>query len=389
MFDQFTIAMLERMMEHVSAPSASIYMPTHKVTTKVTIDEDTLRLKNLLREAENQMSETGMRSPDVRAILAPANELLEQIEFWQNQSHGLALFLAEDLFEFYRLPVTVDELVVVSDRFHIKPLLRVFENDGRFYLLAISQNDVRLLQGTRHSVEEMALEDSNLPTSITEALWDDDPERQLQFHSRTGMGASPGRRAAIFHGHGDEWDNKDAIARYFRKIDAGLRELLKNDTAPLVLAGVDYLLPIYHEMSTYPSLVEEGAVGNPEELSPEQLHERAWKIMEPYFEHARQVALDEFHQAAGTGQSANTIEEVVPAAYYGRVGALFVPKSYQAWGHFDPETAEVIRADDPSPENEDLLNIATVYTLVRGGSVYSLDPAAMPETAEIAALLRF
>jgi len=43
--------------------------------------------------------------------------------------------------------------------------------------------------------------------------------------------------------------------------------------APLVLAGVEYLFPIYQEANTYPDLVEEGITGNPENLKPEELHD--------------------------------------------------------------------------------------------------------------------
>jgi len=47
--------------------------------------------------------------------------------------------------------------VVVSDRFHLKPLLPLLTGDGRFYILALSQNQVRLLQGTRYSVRGLYL----------------------------------------------------------------------------------------------------------------------------------------------------------------------------------------------------------------------------------------
>jgi hypothetical protein len=46
-------------------------------------------------------------------------------------------------------------LVIVSERFHVKPLLPLLSGDGRFYVLALSQNEIRLLQGTRYSVEQV------------------------------------------------------------------------------------------------------------------------------------------------------------------------------------------------------------------------------------------
>jgi hypothetical protein len=50
----------------------------------------------------------------------------------------------------YRLPLPFEQLVVISDDFHLKPPLPFFASDGRFYILALSQNQVRLLEGIRY-----------------------------------------------------------------------------------------------------------------------------------------------------------------------------------------------------------------------------------------------
>ena len=42
-----------------------------------------------------------------------------------------------------------DELMVVAPGFHVMPLLALLTGDGLFYVLALSQNQVRLLAGTR------------------------------------------------------------------------------------------------------------------------------------------------------------------------------------------------------------------------------------------------
>jgi Bacterial archaeo-eukaryotic release factor family 7 len=157
-----------------------------------------------------------------------------------------------------------------SGRYHLKPLLPLLAGDGRFYVLALSQNEVRLLGASRYSTDEVKLGD-DVPESLADALKLDEPEKQLQFHTGSSGDGGAGR-SAVFHGHGAKDDSKDNILRYFRKIDRGLRDVLKGQEAPLVVAGVDYLLPIYREANTYSGLVEEGTTGNPEELSVEELH---------------------------------------------------------------------------------------------------------------------
>jgi len=40
--------------------------------------------------------------------------------------------VASDLFRYYRLSLLFEELVVVTDRFHLKPLLPLLSGDERF-----------------------------------------------------------------------------------------------------------------------------------------------------------------------------------------------------------------------------------------------------------------
>jgi len=362
----------------------SIFMPTHRAGKE--IQQNPIRFKNLLGEAEQRLLAAGLRAPEAQKLLKPGQRLLQDSFFWMHQSDGLAVFLSSEMFRHYRLPLEFEELVVVTDRFHIKPLLSLFTGEERFYVLALSQNEIRLFQGTRYSVSEVELED--VPESLTEALKYDDPEKQLQFH--TGTPKRTGKRPAMFHGHGVGIDDtKDNILRYFRQIDKGLHELFRKEQAPLVLAGVEYLFPIYREANTYPHLLEEGIKGNPEEFSAEELHEQAWAIVQPLFLKAQEEAAARYKQLAGTEQASNNLKVIIPAAYRGRVEVLFVGVGTQKWGTFDPGTNMVHLHQEAEPADEDLLDLAAIQTLLNGGTVYAVEPEEVPDDAPLAAVFRY
>jgi hypothetical protein len=367
----------------------SIYMPAHRVGAE--IQQDPIRLKNLLGEAEGHLIAQSLRIPEAQKLLEPAKKLLQDGLFWQHQRDGLAIFLSPEEFRYYRLPFNFEELVVVADRFHIKPLLPLFSGDGRFYVLALSQSEVRLLQGTRYSVSEIDLEE--VPASLAEVLKFNDPEKRFQFHTMTRTPGGKGERPAIFHGHGvaSADDPKDYISRYFQRVDEGLHDLLRDEQAPLVLAGVDYLLPIYREANTYPHLVDEGIGGNPEELRAEELHERAWTIVQPLFLAGQEEAAAQYRQLAGAGseQASNKLKEVVPAAYHGRVETLFIAVGFQQWGTFDPAMNTVQVHEETEPGDEDLLDLAAIQTLLNGGTVYAVEPEKVPDEALLAAVFRY
>ncbi|MBW4512224.1 MAG: hypothetical protein KME64_37890 [Scytonematopsis contorta HA4267-MV1] len=380
----FSIDELAILIAEGNTDCVSIYMPTYKMSTETL--QNPIRFKNLIREAEEKLVANGMRPQNARDLLLPTQEL-DEYDFWQHQSNGLAIFISKNLFSYYTVPIDFQELVVVTDRFHLKLLISLLTGDGQFYILALSQNLVRLFQATRYSISEIELE--NLPTSMAEALKYDDPEKSLQFHTGTPQGGS-GSRAAIFHGHGaGNDDEKENILRYFRCVDKRLEELLKGQKAYLVLAGVDYLLPIYKQANSYSNLIDEGVTGNPDQLKAEELHAQAWQIVQPYFEAAQDEAVAYYKAILGTGKTANTIQEVVPAAYYQRIESLFVPLGQQKWGMFNSETSNLEIHSEQEPGDEDLMDLAALHTILNGGTVYAVKPEQVPGNAQLAAVLRY
>ncbi len=308
----------------------------------------------------------GSDKPD--SLLEPAYRLLDDHPFWRHLSDGLALFVAKDLFKPYRLPIRFDELVSVADRFHVKPILPLLTGDGRFYLLALSQNQVRLFQCTKHSVRQVALK--GVPTSLDEALKYDEVEKQLQFHTRTAGRA--GRRPAMFHGHGvGTEETKDRILRFLQEVDKGIQNLLSDENIPMVIASVDYLAPIFKQATSYPHILEASISGNPDEISPQDLHSKAVEIISPYFEQETKDRLATYRELLGTDKTSSDVEEVVRASFQGRVEVLFVSLGAQRWGNFNPANDEVRLLEAGAAGAIDLSDFAAAQTLLNGGAVYA------------------
>jgi hypothetical protein len=362
----------------------SIYMPTQQKTTD--FRKDQIRFKNLLRDAEKSVSGRVENTKIATTMLEPAQKLMNDMVFWQHQGHGLALFLTPNEFFMYQLPLRFDEQVVCAGRFHLKPLLPFFSNNGRFYILALSQNEIRLFDCTRHDVLELEL---GLPgKGLDETLDYDTKRRQLQFHTGSANGAGP--RPAVFHGHGvGKDDNKDEIFRYFRAVDSDLNEVLREENLPLVLAGVEYLLPLFRSASSYRHIVEKGITGNPEELSGKELHEMAWDIVERYFRENQRAALKRYREMAGTGLASADFDTVLKAACYGRVDTLFVALGVQHWGIFNRDIDEIKAYENAAPGAEDLLDLAAVETFKNNGVVFALESTEVPENKMLAAVMRY
>jgi len=261
-FKQLTDSELRALIERAGEISVSVIMPVQQEGDKRA--ENRTRLKNLLRAAEEELVALNLRQPDIERLLAPVEGLDEGGRFAVTDSPGLAIFLTEDFARAYQLPYAPEEMVTVSSNFLIKPLMPL-RSQPTFYVLVLSQQEVRLLRATQYTVERMDLQD--VPQGLNEALRWDDPERELQWHSQTGN-QSDGR-AAIFHGHGvgTKEMHKENLLRYFQLLDRYLSKRLAGEDAPLVLAGVDYLLPIYRQANNYRHLMEPGIEGSQQRLS--------------------------------------------------------------------------------------------------------------------------
>ena len=376
---RLTVQVFRTLLADTNGPCVSLYLPTHRRPAETR--QDVIHLKNLLAEAERELAQ--FDGAEVDAILAPARALVDDRAFWQSQREGLAVLLTAASASFHRLPFPVEPRVTVAPRLHLKPLLPLVTGDGRFFVLSLSQNAVRLFEGTRYSLDPV--DASALPDSLAEALQADTPERVLQHH------ASSGRGTAIFHGHGaNEANAKDDLLRFFRQVDKGLVEHLTGQRAPLVLAGVDYYFPIYRDANTYGNLMAEGIPGNPEHESETDLHARAWAIVEGSFDEARRQALDAYGTRAGTGTTSRQVREILQAAAQGRIETLFVAADAAVWGPLPGDMNDQATIHERrEPGDVDFLDIAACETVRNGGQAYAVPGDDIPARSPAAAVFRY
>jgi hypothetical protein len=287
-----------------------------------------------------------------------------------------------------RLPFPLSPDVAVDPRFRIRPLLPALTADGIFYVLALSRNRNRFYRASRTVIQP--LETPGVPASLEAASGLDAPEPQIQFHSGTGVSGDRGRRAAVFHGHGGGNDGaKTRLLRYFQQVDRGLRPLLREERAPLVVAAVDYQLALYREANTYPHLVTGGVTGNPDETALEDLHREAWGVVAPCFREGVKRAEEQYQRLAGTGRTSRSVRRIVPASREGRVETLFLDRWTTTWGTLLADDGTIRLDRKPTPESRDLADMAARHTLLRGGTVYAIDSREMPVDTPMAAVLRF
>lgn len=379
---------LDALVSHSAASSVSIWMPVHRAGPD--IRQDPIRLRNLVTRVQEQLTSLGMRAPDAEQSVSPVRDLADDGDFWRHQYSGLAVFLGEGEPEVLRLPVTPPELVTVCDHFCVKPLFGMLRRSERYYVLALSENTVRLLRGNGSDLVQLQL--PKAPSSFAQFLRFDDPERHVDFHTGTGGYGPREDRPAVFHGHGaaaESREEKKRLMDYCRKIDADVTRLLGDEQAPLLLASAEPLHGIFRHVSSCPQLDARYIAGNPDEVGTEELERQAAKLLRKDWADPIRAAAERYGQAAPAGLAEDDLETILPAASAGAVELLLVSLGEQCWGRFSSAQRRVDVHDAQRPGDEELLNLAAVLAHRGGATVHAVESEHLPGDSPVAAILRF
>ena len=380
---------LRELMSHECPGSVSILMPTFKAGPDA--QQNPVRLRNLLSQAEAELAELGLRRATARQRLAEVAAGLDD-EFWRRQGQGLAIYFCngDETVRKLRLAQTVEELVVVGEHYHVAPIISAAGRE-LFYVLVLGQKRARLLQASEHAIHEMVLYDT--PTNIDELLTFIEEQKNIQVHTRSAPHGPGGtQREKMAHGqgsNGDEGEMKKRLLEFCKMIDTGVHRHLRESQLPLLLAGSEPLTSIYRAASTYGYVYERTLSGNYEKPGSGDLHAKALEVMSPYLQQGLSLAREKFERAEGNGRTVGGVKYLLPRAWAGQIEMLFLAAGEHLWGRYDA----INDASEVHPRrgagDEDLLNLLAVKVGSTGAEVLVADRDSIPGQEQAAAALRF
>jgi hypothetical protein len=369
---------LVQMEERARGVRLSLFLPLSPGSPRST--KTRIRAKTLLAHTERALRSSGLPRVEVERMLGGVRDAIDAARPQRYNDLGLAVLADGEAVRAYRFPSRLPELAVIGDRFFVTPLLPMITRRGDFYLLALSQHEICLYEGTPSGLEPVNVDGLDL------AAWTSlPPRREPQVHAFLADRGGDGSRA-VYHGVEEADERKARVLRHFRGADRALMKLIGGGKAPLVLAGVRHLQALYRTVNSYPHLLEQGVDGSPDGLTAEALHRQAWSIVEPGVRDGHRPAVERYQRLRGTGWTAGTAEEAHAAATAGQVDTLLVNEEAclpPAARDGDP----VIRLHPGSATQQ--LEDAAVAVLARGGVVVAVRAADMPEPADMVAILRY
>jgi hypothetical protein len=366
-------------------PCLSLYMTTHRSHPENL--QDPIRFQNLVKQLEESLLEH-YSAVEVKKFLEPYLTLNNNSEFWGHTLDGLAVLGSTEFFKVIRLPIAVQELAVVADSFHTKPLRQYLQSVDRYHVLGLSLHEIKLFEGNRHSLVEVELP-SDFPRTITEALGD---ELTDQHTTVASYGGTSGESSDMHHGHGGKKDEVDKDAERFFNIIAGtIHEKYSKPTGwPLILAALPEHHSLFQKLSKNPLLLQKGINVNPASISNDKLVKLAWEVLEPVYLQKLKDLVEKFEQAKANNSGSDNVKEVVEAAEAGRVDTILIEKDRVIAERLrNKNTGTFKQTDLTKPKLDDLLDDIGELVTKMGGKVMFIPSEKMPAKTGIAALYRY
>jgi|GEM_PF-104080 len=343
-----TPVQLGRLVEYREFPSMFTYLPTGRLKAEARVART--ELKNLTEEPLERLRAAGEDARVVAELAGRLEDLDEDEEFWSYQADSLAVFVGPGNLRTFRLPNALEPIVVVSDRFHVKPLLRsvTFPQEG--FVLALAEGSVRLLEfGPIGPPREVVLPDP--------------PRDALDPRSNKVVRARPGT--------------------YVDRIDQALRPVLDGSALRLILAATETIAALYRTLNTYPHLAEERIAGNAETVSDVEVVDSARTLLDDIYagELAEVVAL--FQIRTSRGRSATDLSDIARLATLGAIDTLLVDIDITVLGSIAEDTGAVTfdeagATSDEAGLSHGVLDEAARRVLRNGGRVLAVRRGTSP-----------
>lgn len=357
-----TKAKLKQLKNVSSDCCITLILPTHR--TAPDNEKDPIVLKNLMKEAENRLPES-CDPGQAKLLTDKLHRLAATIDHRHNQE-ALALFVSNDISEYLRLPMTAAERVSIGNSFYVRDVVRALFREEGYYLLVLSRDTARLVEGFTDRV--VASEPGGFPL-------------KSEFLNSPRIT------------HDDISDRETAFAReFFDRIDEKLEQVLANNPLPLIISGDDAIYQLFLNQSRLKSKVAGHLPGNRTDESASLLVSHAWPVILQLRKEANLNRKEELDAAAGANNVLTEINDIWRAVNEGRGRTLFTAKGLSMPARVTDEMNVTLVSPDSAEDRgvvDDIIDDIVELNLKFGGDAVFLPDEALENYQGLALTTRF
>lgn len=327
-----------------------------------------IHARTLFRGALAQLKDAEKRR--IWPIEDDLSAILEEEEFWAHQSRGLVLLLTPERARSFQIPSTVRPGAHVSDRFHLKPLMRSLTARDSAHVLALEEDQVRLFHVTGAGIEEIRT--PQMPGSAAALAG------KASINGRSPSGRFQGQEGQRLR-----------LAQFARRVDQVLGDVLHGSTEPVILHAAEPLLSIFRNVTTLPTFAGHAIEGSPKAVPETEIEAQARGILDRIRADDLTAFQERFALREGQGRALTQTDLVARAATAGAVETLLIDMDAAIPGTVCETTGQITFAAAEGADSYGIVDEIAARVLRTGGQVIAVRKAEMPEGQDVAATLRW
>lgn len=340
----------------------TIILNTHR--TFPNNEQDSLLLKNLIKEAESKLLET---YPKKKAdeLVEKINNLANDIDHRYNLD-SLVLFVNDDVAEFVRLAIEVEDRVVIGKRFAMRDLIRSLHSQKNYYVLVLSIDEARLIEASNEKV----VKEFGFPFPF-----------ENRFAQNT-YNAEPSDASRI----------TNLTSEFFNQLDKVVNETYKNNPLPILISTDEQNYHDYLQNADNPApIFPEFLTRSRQTQSAQAIVTDAWEIVQNISEKQNKERKADLQSAVSANRFLSDTNEIFNAIKQGRVQTLFVEENLFQPAVINNDTIEYVGSDlsESTDVIEDVYDELIDLNMDFGGDVVFLPKENLAKFNGFAAMTRY
>lgn len=293
---------LKNLKSIISESCVTIILNTHR--TSPDNNKDPLTLKNLIKEAENRLF-ADEKKRDAKKIVDKLLDLESKIDHRYNLE-SLILFINEDIAEYTRLPISVEDRVVIDHNFATRDFIRALHFESNYYVLLLSQQKVRLIEAFNDKV-------------VAE-IGNPFPIENTGLYSTNKAEISNASRQT------------NLVSEFYNRVDKELNEIRNENPLPVLICTEKSNYHAYLKIAAQKQSIFETYL-NKNRLDEQAHHivSETWKIVKEHTVKKNNLRKLELQKAVSQNKFLSDANEIWQAIKQGRIQTIFIEQ-----GNFQP-----------------------------------------------------
>jgi hypothetical protein len=343
---------IKRLESLQSGPCVSIIFNTHRTSPEN--EKDPIYLRKKSRDAQDELLKRYDKR-DISRLLEHLDNLHENVRHTNNLD-SMGVYVSDKGFEVARMPVSVENRIIIDDKFAIKELLRAIQKDKEYAVFAISRRKIRLILGNSGELLK-EIKDDRFPR-------DNDNLYSTDKH-------------ALSMNKGTDRLHKEFINR----ADKDLQSFLNEHPMQVVLAGEERNRSYFNEVSDDTRHVIGFINRTREDEDAASIIRDAWNVVVDQRSKEDDKMISTLHQAQSAQKAISAPSEILRLAREGRGDTLVLERGFKLPNEHYP----LPDFDSHKDKVEDIISAM----LANGGSIYFVDEGKLPDYQGMGLIVRY